>query len=145
MLTVRQVLAKKGTTVHTIGPDATVYDALVEMAEKNVGALAVLDAEGEVVGLISERNYARQVILAGKQSRETKVSDIMTRPVVCVGSKQRIDSCMALMTRECVRHLPVLENGQLTGIISIGDVVKAIIEDQQFTIEQLEHYISGSR
>lgn len=145
MHTVRQVLAKKGTAVHTIRPDATVYEALVKMAEADIGSLVVLDDDGEVVGLISERNYARQVILAGKGSRDTRIDAIMTQPVVCVGSTQRIDSCMALMTQERVRHLPVLENGQLTGIISLGDVVKAIIEDQQFTIEQLEHYISGSQ
>ncbi len=144
METVRQILGRKGTTVHTISPEASVFDALRKMAETNVGALVVLE-NSEVAGLISERDYARKIILVGKSSRETATREIMSHPVVCVSSEQRVDSCMALMTRERVRHLPVLENGQLAGIISIGDAVKSIIEEQQSTIEQLEHYISGSR
>ncbi len=142
MKTVRQILGPKGTTVHTAAPSDSVYDALAKMAEFNVGALVVLD-DGEVVGLFSERDYSRKVILVGKSSRETAVRDIMSSPVICVSSTQNVDSCMAIMTEKRVRHLPVLENDQLAGIISIGDVVKAIIEEQQFTIEQLEHYISG--
>ncbi len=144
METVRQILRRKGTTVHTISPEASVFDALRKMAETNVGALVVLE-DGEVAGLISERDYARKIILVGKSSRETATREIMSQRVVCVSSKQRVDSCMALMTRERVRHLPVLENGQLAGIISIGDVVKSIIEEQEFTIEELKHYISGRR
>jgi len=144
MKTVRQVLGGKGYTVHSIGPETSVFEALQKMADEDVGALVVVE-QGELVGLLSERDYARKVILAGKSSREVPVRDIMSRPVVCVGSEQRMDACMALMTEKRVRHLPVLENEQLAGIISIGDVVKAIIEDQQFTIEQLEHYIRGSR
>ncbi len=140
MKTVRQVLGGKGHTVHTIAPAALVFEALQKMADDNVGALVVVE-EGEVVGIFSERDYARKVILQGKSSRETPVRDVMSRRVVCVSSQQRMDSCMALMTEERVRHLPVLENEQLSGIISIGDVVKAIIEDQQFTIEELEHFI----
>ncbi|UCE85593.1 MAG: CBS domain-containing protein [Deltaproteobacteria bacterium] len=143
MKTVRQLLGEKGHTVYTIAPGATVFEALERMADCNVGALVVID-DGEVVGLISEREYARGVILKGRFSKDTPVREIMKHQVVCVGSRQKVDGCMALMTDNRVRHLPVLENGQLAGIISIGDVVKAIIEDQQFTIEQLEHYIRGS-
>ena len=142
MKTVRQVLGSKGTAVETVDPDASVLEALRRMAEANVGALVVL-SEGDVVGLISERDYSRKVILHGRSSSDTKVREVMSAPVVCVSSQHRVDACMALMTQEHVRHLPVLENGQLTGIVSIGDVVKAIIEDQRFTIEQLEHYIMG--
>ena len=119
METVRQILGRKGTTVHTISPEASVFDALRKMAETNVGALVVLE-NGEVAGLISERDYARKIILVGKSSRETATREIMSQPVVCVSSEQRVDSCMAPMTRERVRHLPVLENGQLAGILSIG-------------------------
>ena len=144
MTTVRQILGAKGSTVNTIGPDATVYEALEEMAAHDIGALVVTE-NGEVVGLVSERDYARKLVLMGKLSRDTKVREIMTEQVVCVNSKQTVDGCMALMSDKRVRHLPVLENGQLAGIISIGDVVKAIIEGQQSTIENLEHYISGGR
>ena len=142
MKTVRQILGPKGTTVHTVEPGASVFDALARMAEVNVGALVVVE-DGEVVGLLSERDYSRKVILVGKSSRETPVREIMSHPVICVSSQHDVNGCMALMTDKRVRHLPVLENEQLAGIISIGDVVKAIIEEQQFTIEQLEHYISG--
>ncbi len=142
MTTVRQLLRGKGQSVYTIGPDATVYDALQEMATHDIGALVVTES-GEVVGLFSERDYARKLVLAGKISRETCVRDIMSDQVVCVGSQQTVEGCMALMSEKRVRHLPVLENGQLAGIISIGDVVKAIIKGQQSTIEDLEHYITG--
>ncbi len=144
MTTVRTLLGAKGHSVYTIGPDATVYEALEEMAARDVGALVVTE-KGEVVGLVSERDYARKLVLTGKISRETPVRDIMSGQVVCVGSQQTVDGCMALMSQKRVRHLPVLENGQLAGIISIGDVVKAIIEGQQSTIEELEHYITGRR
>ena len=144
MKTVRQVLGAKGHTVFTIGPDATVYEALQQLAAHDVGALVVTE-EGEVVGLVSERDCARRLVLLGRLSKETPVREIMTKEVICVGSKQTVDGCMALMTEKRVRHLPVLENGQLAGIISIGDVVKAIIEDREATIEQLEHYIKGTR
>ena len=144
MKTVRQILGAKGHTVFTIGPDATVYEALQEMATHDVGALVVTE-EGEVVGLVSERDCARKLILLGRLTKDTPVRDIMTKEVICVGSKQTVDGCMALMSEKRVRHLPVLENGQLAGIISIGDVVKAIIEDHEATIEQLEHYIRGTR
>jgi CBS domain-containing protein len=127
----------------SIRPPETVLEALEEMAERNVGALVVLDDDGEVAGLVSERDYARKVILRGKVSRDTRVREIMTTEVICVSSRQSVDACMKLMTEHRVRHIPVVENGQLAGLVSIGDVVKAVIEDQQFTIEQLHHYISG--
>lgn len=142
MKTIGQLLGAKGHSVYSIAPDATVLEALQEMADRDVGALVVLEG-GELVGLISERDYARKVILKGKFSKEIPVREIMSHRVVCVTSEQRVDSCMALMTEKRVRHLPVLDNEKLAGMISIGDVVKAIIEDQQFTIEQLEHYITG--
>ena len=144
MTTVRQLLGAKGHSVYTIGPDATVYEALQEMATRDVGALVVTE-DGEVVGLVSERDYARKLVLMGKISRETPVRDIMSDQVICVGSQQTVDGCMALMSNKRVRHLPVLENGQLAGIISIGDVVQAIIKGHQSTIEELEHYITGRR
>ncbi len=144
MKTVRQILGAKGHTVFTIGPEATVHEALQQLAEHDVGALVVTE-EGEVVGLVSERDCARKLGLLNRLPKETPVREIMTKEVICVGSKQTVDGCMALMSEKRVRHLPVLENGQLAGIISIGDVVKAIIEDQESTIEQLEHYIKGTR
>ena len=144
MKTIRQILGRKGYAVHTIGPDATVLETLQRMAEHDVGALVVVEG-GEVVGLVSERDYARKVILKGRFSKDTPVREIMSHPVVCVSSTQTVASCMSLMTERRIRHLPVIENGQLAGLISIGDVVKTIIEDQQFTIEELENYISGSR
>ena len=142
MKTVKQVLDDKGYQVHSVAPEATVYDALQKMAEEGIGALAVLDA-GELAGIVSERDYARKVVLTGRDSRETTVSDIMTRNVVCVSSDIRVDASMSIMTEKCVRHLVVRDDGKINGMISIGDVVKAVIDDQQFTIEQLEHYISG--
>lgn len=145
MKSIRHLLARKGNAVHTIGPDATVFEALEVMARHDVGALVVVDAEGEVIGMLSERDYARKVILHGRISRDTPIRDIMSTGVLCVTSRQTVSACMALMTRHRIRHIPVVENDQLSGIVSIGDVVSAIIEDQQFTIEQLEHYITGSR
>ena len=144
MKTIRQVLGAKGHTVYTIGPDATVYEALQQLAAHDVGALVVTE-EGEVVGLVSERDCARKLVLLGRLAKETPVREIMTKEVICVGSKQTVEGCMALISEKKVRHLPVLENEQLAGIISIGDVVKAIIEDREATIEQLEHYIKGTR
>ena len=144
MLTVRQLLGRKGHAVHTIRPEATVLEALERMAEHDVGALVVVE-DGEVVGLVSERDYARKVILKGRFSKDTPVREIMSHPVFSVTSNETVAACMSLMTGRRIRHLPVIENGQLAGIISIGDVVKVIIEDQQFTIEQLETYIHGGR
>jgi CBS domain-containing protein len=145
MKTVGDLLRTKGDKVWSIGPDATVYEALAVMAEKDVGALLVLDNAGQLVGVLSERDYARKVVLKGKTSRETRVREIMTEKVVGVRPDQTIEECMALMTNKRIRHLPVLEGGRLAGVISIGDVVKAIISEQEFVIEQLENYITGNR
>jgi len=144
MKTISQVLEDKGRAIYDIGPDALVFDALREMANRNVGALVVRDGD-ELVGLISERDYARKVILKDKASKDTPVSDIMSRRVVCVGIGKQVEACMALMTNKRIRHLIVMDDDRLVGVISIGDVVKAIIGQQQFTIEQLEHYITGGR
>lgn len=143
MIIVSDLLAAKGTTVYTIAPDKTVFDALVVMAEKEVGALVVM-SDDHVVGVISERDYARKVILKGRFSKDTLVKEIMTPMVASVTPSQRIEECMSLMTDKRLRHLPVVENGKLLGIISIGDLVKSIIEDQKFRIENLQSYINGS-
>ncbi len=143
MKTVRQILDSKGNAVHTIAPDAQVYRALQEMADRDVGALVVVK-DGEVIGIVSERDYARKVILRGKFSKDTPVHEVMTERVVCVAPDQTIEACMALMTEIRARHLPVIDKGKLAGLISIGDVVRAVIEDQKFTIDELEHYISGT-
>jgi CBS domain-containing protein len=140
--TIRQILEEKGGSVVTTTPDATVLEALTRMAERNIGALVVLDG-GRLAGLMSERDYARKVVLEGRSSRETPVREIMTDEVVCVGMEQTVDGCMALMTERRFRHLPVVENDKVVGVISIGDVVKALIEHQQFTIDELTHYILG--
>lgn len=142
MITVRDILHNKGRDVLSIAPDATVYEALKIMADRNVGALVVLDRES-VQGIMSERDYARKVILHGKSSREIQVKEIMTTKVYYVRPDQDIHECMEEMTDKHVRHLPVLEDGRLVGIISIGDVVKAIIADQESTIKLLENYITG--
>ncbi len=139
--TVRQMLRGK-TEVYSVKPDDNVYDALRLMAEKNVGALPVL-AGDEIEGIFSERDYARKVILVGKTSRETHVREIMTRDVIRIGPEWTADQCMALMTDKRVRHLPVVERDRLVGIISIGDVVRAVVEEQQLTISTLERYITS--
>jgi CBS domain-containing protein len=142
MRLIREVLQLKGSEVWTTTPDTPVYEALKLMAEKEVGALVVVD-NGQVVGILSERDYARKVILKGKTSMETPVRDIMTSRVFYVQPEQTIEECMALMTDKRVRHLPVLSGDQLTGIISIGDVVKEIISEQKVYIRDLENYIVG--
>ncbi len=142
MKTVRQLLQTKGRQVWSIGPEAMVYEALKLMAEKGVGALIVLEA-GQVAGIISERDYARKVSLQGKSDRSTPVKEIMTANVVYIRPDQTIENCMALMTDKRIRHLPVLDDDGLMGVISIGDVVKALISEQEFIIEQLENYIIG--
>jgi len=144
MQTVADILNAKGNTVWTISPDVTVYDALKTMAEKNVGALVVVTGN-EILGLISERDYARKVILQGKSSRQIPVTEIMTTNIHFVRPDQNIEQCMEEMTDKRVRHLPVIDNERLAGIISIGDVVKAIIDNQDATIKHLENYITGSR
>ena len=141
---VRQILERKGTEIWSINPDATIYDALNLMAEKEVGALLVLDGE-KLEGIFSERDYARKVVLKGKSSRDTTVKEVMSSNLICVDPEQGIEECMALMIDKRVRHLPVLENNKLTGLISIGDVVKVVIGEKKFMIEQLIHYIKGER
>jgi len=142
MQTVQQLLGEKGHKVWSIPPDAWVYDAVALMAEKEIGALMVIE-NGRVVGLVSERDYARKVILKGRSSRETRVRDIMTTRVVYAHPEQSGEECMAILTDQRVRHLPVMDRGKLVGIISIGDLVKAIIAEQKFLIEQLVHYIAS--
>ena len=142
MQTVRDLLAKKGSRVWTIEASRTVYEALELMAEKDIGALLVVDA-GRPAGIFSERDYARQVILKGKASKDTLVRDVMTTKVVYVAPERTVDECMAIMTDKRIRHLPVMEHNQVTGLVSIGDVVKAVISEKQFRIEQLEQYITS--
>jgi len=139
--TIRQMLQGR-TDVFKASPDTTVLDALRLMAEKNVGALVVVSGDS-LVGIFSERDYARKVILEGRASRDTKVSEIMTSKVVTIDPGRTAGECMALMTEKRFRHLPVLENGRLVGVISIGDVVRAVVDEQRFTIEQLEGYIAS--
>ncbi|MGH8710233.1 MAG: CBS domain-containing protein [Burkholderiales bacterium] len=140
MKTVKQILQSKTHGILSISPDATVYDALKLMAEKEVGALLVLEAD-KLVGIISERDYARKVILHGKSSKEIHVSDIMTSKIVYVHNSQTVDECMALMTDKRVRHLPVYEGDRLIGVVSIGDLVKEAISEREYIIKQLESYI----
>lgn len=142
MKTIKQLLDEKGSDIWWIAPRETVFQAIKEMAQKEIGALVVLD-QGKLVGIISERDYARKVILKDKASHDTNVDEIMTSPVVCGRLDQTVDECMALITDKRVRHLPIIEQERVVGVISIGDLVKSIIAEQQFVIEQLEHYISG--
>ena len=143
MTFVSQVLEAKGSELHSLPPDATVFEALERMAQKNVGALLVID-RGKLAGIFSERDYARKVALFGKTSRETRVREVMSTDVVCVNPRQTIEECMSLMTENRIRHLPVLEGEGVAGVVSIGDVVKAIIADREFQLKQLEGYIAGS-
>ncbi len=140
MKTLRQLLQAKTYGILSIAPDARVYDALQLMADKNVGALLVMDA-GQLIGIITERDYARKVILKGKSSLDTPVREIMTDKVLCVHPNQTVEECMALMTDKRFRHLPVMEGNKLVGVISIGDLVKEVISEQEQTIKQLESYI----
>jgi CBS domain-containing protein len=144
MTTVKHVLDQKGHHVHFIHPDASVFDALKMMAENNIGSLAVLE-DGKLVGVITERHYAREIVLKGRTSPGTLVRDIMSTKVIYARPDQSVEECMAVMTAKAVRHLPVLERGRLVGIVSIGDMVKSVIDDQKFIIEQLEHFIHGDR
>ncbi len=144
MNTIRQLLQTKGHDLWSARPDTSVYDALQLMDEHSIGALLVLDGD-DLVGIFSERDYARKVVLKGKTSRGTTIGEIMSRRVSCVRTDQTIEECMALMTDKHIRHLPVLEDDKLVGVISIGDVVKAVISEQEFVIEQLENYITGIR
>lgn len=140
---VRNILQSKSNSTISVSPDSTVFEALELMVEKNVGALLVMEQEN-FVGIFTERDYARKVILMGKASKDTLIREIMTEDPVTVNMDNTIEDCMRLMTNKFIRHLPVVENGRLIGIISIGDVVKYIIEEQRFIIQNLEHYITGT-
>lgn len=144
MRSVKDILQEKGTQVYSISPDAKVYQALQMMADKNVGALMVMEGD-TVAGLISERDYARKIVLKGKFSKDVPVREIMTADVIRISPDVDVEECMELMTDKRVRHLPVFKNDRLIGIISIGDIVKAIIEHKEEIIEQLEAYIKGKR
>lgn len=139
---VRQILRHK-PQVYAVSPDDTVYDALTLMAEKNIGAVLVIDANGEVKGIFSERDYARRGVLQGHTSRETAVRDIMTPEVIVVEPSATVDACMALMTEKRIRHLPVVDAGELIGVVSIGDIVRAVVEEQEFTIQSLVSYVTS--
>lgn len=141
---VRDVLEHKGYDVFSVHPESTVLEALKILEARNIGALLVVDKHANLKGIFSERDYARKIVLQGKASAETPVKDIMTTQVFCVSPSQTIESCMALMTQKRVRHLPVVDNEKLVGVISIGDVVKALLHEKDMLIEQLEHYIMGS-
>ncbi len=142
MNTIGSLLKVKGNEVWTIGPDATAYEAIQLLAEKNVGSLMVVDGD-QVLGILSERDYVRKIDIKGRSGKETPVRDIMTKDVIHAELGTTIDECMALMTDKHIRHLPIYADGKLAGVISIGDLVKAIINEQQRTIEQLGQYISG--
>jgi CBS domain-containing protein len=142
MKSVRELLDKKGTQVFSVQPEVTVFTTLQLMADKEIGAVLVFEGE-RLVGLFSERDYARQVILKGKASKDTLVRDVMTARVTYIRPEQTVEDCMALMTDKRVRHLPVLDQGRVIGLVSIGDIVKAVISEKQFIIEQLENYISS--
>ena len=145
MKTVAEILKAKGdSTVYSIAPSATVFEAVKLMAEKNVGALLVMEGE-QIVGVVTERDYARKVVLMARSSKDTPLRDVMTSAVIYVQPSQTSEECMALMTESRVRHLPVIDSGKLVGLISIGDIVKGIISEQNFIIEQLQHYITGDQ
>jgi CBS domain-containing protein len=144
MMTIRQLLDEKGHDVFSVAPNDTVYAALGKMAEKDVGSLVVMDGE-RLVGLITERDYARKVFLKGRASPTTRVQDIMETKVLYAQPDRSVEECMAIMTDKRVRHLPVIDGVKLIGVISIGDLVKSIIIDQKFLIDQLEHFITGQR
>ena len=136
------ILDSKGNELFSVGPNEMVYDAIKLLSEKGIGSLLVMEGD-RLIGIITERDYARKVILAGKSSKTTPVRAIMTSPVLYVGPEETLDACMALMTEKRTRHLPVIADNKVIGLVSIGDLVKAIISEQQFIIEQLQRYITG--
>jgi CBS domain-containing protein len=142
MHTVKELLREKGHQVWTIAPKATVYEALELMAAKNIGSLVVVE-NGDVAGVFTERDYARKVILKGRSSKTTTVAELMTTDVLYVSPEDTIENCMALMTDKRLRHLPVMEDSKLAGVVSIGDIVRVIISEREFTIRELERYITG--
>ena len=142
MPTAHDILRFKGSTIHCVRPDDTVLAALGVMAEHDIGAVLVLEGE-ELAGILTERDYARKVVLVGRSSKDSPVRAIMTSDVVCVPPDRSLEDCMALMTQHRVRHLPVVAGGQVIGLVSIGDLVKATIDEQEFTINQLKNYIAG--
>ncbi len=145
MKTVAEILKAKGDpSVHSIEPGASVFEALKRMAEKNIGAMLVMEGD-RVVGIMTERDYARKLVLMSRSSKDTPLRDVMTSQVMYVHPHQSSEECMALMTESRLRHLPVLDGGKVVGLISIGDIVKGIISEQNFIIEQLQHYIAGDR
>jgi CBS domain-containing protein len=143
MRSVQDILNTKGTDVWSVKPDDIIFDAIKLMADKGIGALLVME-EDKLVGIVTERDYARKVVLEGKSSREASIHEVMTKRVLCVSPERTIDECMALMTDKRIRHLPVVEHKQVVGFLSIGDLVKAVISEQKILIDQLQHYISGS-
>src|SRR5512138_3965394 len=144
MINVRDLVRQKGTRVFSVKPETTVLDALKLMADENIGAVLVMQND-RLVGILSERDCVRKVDLAGKTARETRVEEIMTAEVLYVNASQSLDECMAVMIDKNIRHLPVFEGGELLGVISVRDVLKEVVDYQQFMISQLEHYISGAR
>ena len=144
MTLVLQLLNEKGHDMWSIHPDDTVYNAIKKMAEKDIGSLVVLEEE-RVVGIVTERHYARNVVLRGRSSRSTPIREIMTTRVVYTRPERSVEECLAIMTQQRVRHLPVMENGRLIGIISTGDLVKSIIAEQKFLIDELTQFIAGER
>jgi CBS domain-containing protein len=142
MRSVRQLLEAKAPEVFAIGPDAPVIEAIRLMAEKSIGALLVMQA-GKLVGIVSERDYARKIVLQGRSSREAPVSDIMTAQVITVALDDTVEHCMQVVTDRRIRHLPVVDAGHVLGVVSIGDLVRALIQDQQLELEQLQRYIAG--
>ena len=142
MRTVADILKSKGNDVYSVAPGDTIFDAVKLMADKEIGSVVVMEGD-KLVGIMTERDYARKVVLEGKSSRESSVGDVMTRQVLCASPERTVDECMALMTDKRARHLPVLDHKRVVGVVSIGDLVKAVLNDQQILIDQLQHYISG--